>query len=100
MEEGIVMEYDNLAIGVIGTVLGALVGAWISCRLTYGFQKRLLQQQLEFQKAQSETDALARAKIHAEILATFTEFRNMMNTRMSRLPSAITSEMKGRTNNS
>jgi len=77
------MNYEVFFAGVGGTVLGALIGAWISSRLTFDFQKRLLQQQLDFQKAQGEEDAALRKKLHAEQIAVFTEFRNMINTRMA-----------------
>jgi hypothetical protein len=79
------MTYEVLFAGVGGTVLGTLLGAWLSARLSYGFQQRLLQQQLEFQKQQAEADAAMRRKIYDEGRAVFTEFRNMVNTRASQI---------------
>jgi hypothetical protein len=95
------MTYEAFYAGVGGIVLGTLLGSWLTARLTYGFQQRLLQQQLEFQqrlleqqlafqKQQADADAAQRKQLHAEVLATFTEFRNMLNTRagqvVSRMP--------------
>jgi hypothetical protein len=92
------MKYDLLFAGLAGT----LIGVWFTCRLTYGFQKSLLKQQLDFQKQlleqqlafekqQGEADAVLRRQIHDEMISTLTEFRNMLNTRygqmVSRLPS-------------
>ena len=90
------MIYEVFFAGVGGTVLGALIGAWISSRLTFGFQKLLLQQQLDFQKAQGELDAAFRKQAHDEQMALFTEFRNMMNTRLSKLPGQISSPFDDR----
>ncbi len=42
------MTYKVFFVGLGGTVFGTVLGAWLS----YGFQKRLLQQQLDFQKQQ------------------------------------------------
>ena len=81
------MTYDILFAGVGGTVLGTLLGSWLSSRLTYGFQKRLLEQQLAFQKEQAVADAELRRKIYEEWRGIFVEFRNMLNTRLGRLAS-------------
>jgi hypothetical protein len=62
------MTYELFFSGVGATLLGTLVGAWISCRLTYGFQQRLLKQQLEFQKALLEQQLAAEQKSHEEYL--------------------------------
>ena len=83
------MTYEMFFSGVGSALLGTLVGAWLGCRLTYGFQKRLLQQQLDFHKQQAEADAAQRKQIHDEMLSTFTEFRNMVNTRASQIVSRI-----------
>ena len=53
--------------GAITAVLGAAVGAWIAARLTYGFQQKLLRQQLDFQKEQAELDSIQRAAIASEL---------------------------------
>jgi hypothetical protein len=42
---------EYLYSGTAAALLGALVGAWIAARLNFGFQKKLLDQQLAFQKA-------------------------------------------------
>jgi len=49
-------------------LLGTLVGAWISCRMTYSFQKRLLEQQLAFQKALLDQQLSEDKKTHDEYL--------------------------------
>ena len=90
------MTYEAFYAGVGGTVLGTLLGSWLTARLTYGFQKRLLQQQLDFQKhlleqqlafqkQQAEADAAQRRQIHDEMLSTFSEFRNMLNARAGQI---------------
>jgi len=82
------MNYDLLLAGLAGT----LIGVEFTCRLTYGFQKKLLKQQLEFQKQlldqqlafekqQAEADAVLRRQIHHEFISAFTEFRNMLDKR-------------------
>jgi hypothetical protein len=86
------MTYDLLFAGLGGT----LIGVWFTCRLTYGFQQRLLKQQLAFQKElldqqltfqkeQAIADAELRRKIYDEWHSVFTEFRNMVNTRASQI---------------
>lgn len=50
--------------------LGTLIGAWIGARLTYGFQKKLLRQQLEFQKEQARLDAAQRQEIAEKVTET------------------------------
>jgi hypothetical protein len=90
------MTYEVFFAGAGGTLLGTLLGAWLSCRMTFEFQKRLLQQQLDFQKQladqqlaftkqQGEADAALRQQIYTEWHLVFKEFRNMINTRASQL---------------
>jgi hypothetical protein len=62
------MTYELFYSGVGAALVGTLVGAWISCRLTYGFQKRLLKQQLDFQKALLDQQLAAEQKSHEEYL--------------------------------
>jgi hypothetical protein len=90
------LPYEVFFAGVGGIVLGALLGAWISARLTFDFQKRLLRQQLDFQKAQAELDAEFRKQMHEEQLKVFREFRDMVNTRAAILPSQIRDELRGK----
>jgi|GEM_PF-1235482 len=75
---------------LICTLSGVIVGAILTTVLTYGFQKRLLKQQLDFQKQLSESDAALRQKIYEEWKTIFTEFRNMLNTRASQIVGNIT----------
>ncbi|HUD46608.1 MAG TPA: hypothetical protein VMR33_07250 [Candidatus Baltobacteraceae bacterium] len=90
------MTYEVFFAGVGATLLGTLLGAWLTCRMTFDFQKRLLQQQLDFQrqladhqiafmKHQADADAALRQRIYSEWHAVFKEFRNMINTRASQL---------------
>ena len=79
------MTYEIFFAGVGGTVLGTLIGAWVSCRLTYGFQQRLLQQQLDFQKQQAEADALFRKQIHDEELKTLQSIQSSISALGKRL---------------
>lgn len=79
------MSYEVFFSGVGGTILGTLIGAWISCRLTYAFQKKLLDQQLDFQKKQADADALLREKIHAESLQTLQKIQSAINTHGKRI---------------
>ena len=50
------MPYETLFAGIGGTVIGTLIGAYISARLTYGFQKSFLTT-TPFSKQQAEADA-------------------------------------------
>jgi len=53
--------------GVGATCLGSLIGAYIGSRLTYTFQRKLLNQQLEFQKEQARLDAEQRKEIAEQV---------------------------------
>jgi hypothetical protein len=66
----------TLSSGIIGVLIGAALSAW----LTYGFQKRLLEQQLDYLKKQAEADALVRERIHAETIAALKEVRHQIHT--------------------
>jgi len=48
------MSYESFFVGVGGIVLGALLGSYLTARLTYNFQKKLLDMQLEAQKKSHE----------------------------------------------
>jgi hypothetical protein len=78
---------NALSIGVGGTILGAIIGAWITCRLTYVFQQKLLNQQLDFLKEQAIEDAKLRREIYQEGRMIFEEFRNMINSRLGSISS-------------
>jgi hypothetical protein len=82
--------------GLIGGVLGALISSIITSILNYRYQKKLLNQQISFQRAifeeqlsfnkkQADFDTAHLKKLHEETVAVFTEFRNMMNTRLGRM---------------
>jgi hypothetical protein len=88
------LSYDVL-IGAATTALGTLLGAWVAPRITYRFQKKLLEQQIESSRRQAEQDAEFRKKMHEEQLGMFREFRNMMNTRFAILPGSIRDELRG-----
>jgi len=55
------------------TLLSSLLGVWLGSRLAYGFQKKLLRQQLEFQKEQGVADAALRKEISEEIVRAIKE---------------------------
>jgi hypothetical protein len=83
------MTYESFFAGVGAVTFGALLGSWVSCRLTYEFQQKLLKQQLDFQREQSEKDAAQRKEIHDETLAAFREFRNMLNWKAGKIASEL-----------
>ena|SRR6185295_6549970 len=96
------MTYDVLFSGAAGTLIGGVLVCWI----TYGlqkrllhqqldFQQRLLEQQLAFQKQQAEADSAQRKQIHDEMLSTFREFRNMLNTRAAQIVGRLSSREPG-----
>jgi hypothetical protein len=88
------VTYESFFTGVGGIILGTLIGSWISCRMTYDFQKKLLLQQLDFQRKQSEADTAQREILHKEQLGVFNEFRNMINTRIGRLTGELSNLQK------
>lgn len=85
------MAYEIFFAGVGGTVLGSLIGAYIASRLTYGFQKLLLKQQLDFQKQQAEVDAILRKQIHDETIETVKYLRDTLNTKIGMVVSRLSS---------
>jgi len=81
--------YQIALIGVGSTIAGALVGAWISNRLNYGFQKKLLEQQLAFQQQLSDADAAARQQMHKEMKGTVQYLRDTINERGKQIGAKI-----------
>jgi uncharacterized membrane-anchored protein YhcB (DUF1043 family) len=61
------MTHEIFWAGAGAVCLGAVIGAWIGARLTYEFQKKLLQQQLDFQREQAQIDAKQRDEISASL---------------------------------
>jgi hypothetical protein len=85
------MAYETFFAGVGGTVLGTLIGAYISTRLTYDFQKRLLQQQLNFQKQQTDADVILRKQIHDETIEIIKYLRDTLNTKIGMVVTQLSS---------
>jgi hypothetical protein len=85
------MPYEIFFAGVGGTVLGTLIGAYISTKLTYDFQKKLLKQQLDFQKQQSEADAILRKKINDETIETIKHLRDTLNAKIGMVVTQLSS---------
>ena len=81
--------YVFLYAGAGASLLGAIVGAWISARLTYGFQKKLLDQQLAFQKQQASLDAEQRKTISEEQMKVLSYLRDTLNYRLGKMTSEI-----------
>jgi uncharacterized membrane-anchored protein YhcB (DUF1043 family) len=76
------MTYEILFVGVGGAIIGTIIGAFISARLTYSFQKKLLEQQLDFQKQQAEADTILRKQIHDETIETIKSLRDTLNIKI------------------
>jgi hypothetical protein len=85
------MTYEIFFAGVGGTVFGSLIGAYIASRLTYEFQKQLLKQQLDFQKAQTEADAILRKQIHDETIEIIKYLRDTLNTKIGMVVTQLSS---------
>jgi hypothetical protein len=67
----VIMTYAIFFAGAGTAILSALIGAWAGSRLNFGFQQRLLKQQLEFQKALLDQQLAADQKSHEEFLKSF-----------------------------
>jgi uncharacterized membrane-anchored protein YhcB (DUF1043 family) len=63
------MTHEIFWTGAGAGCLGAVVGAWIGARLTYEFQKKLLKQQLDFQRDQAALDTKQRDEISNSLFA-------------------------------
>ena len=74
------MTYEILFGGAGAIVLGSL----LTVILTFRFQKKLLQQQLDFNKKQADADAAQRKQIHNEQIAVIKELHKMLNTKLGR----------------
>lgn len=62
---------------------GAIVlGSLLTVILTFRFQKKLLQQQLNFQEKQAAADAILRQQIHDEQITAIKELHKMLNTKL------------------
>jgi Na+/glutamate symporter len=85
------MTYEIFFAGVGGTVFGSLIGAYIASRLTYEFQKQLLKQQLDFQKEQSEADAVLRKQIKDEVIKTIEELRETLRVKIGSVVTQLSS---------
>jgi hypothetical protein len=79
--------YGLLFAGAGTSLLGALAGAWIGARLNYGFQKKLLDQQLAFQKEQARLDSEQRKALSEELLKVLSYLRDTVNYRLGKLAS-------------
>ena len=98
------LDIVSLFAGAGAGVLGALVGAWATVRLGFGFQKRLqedqqrfqkmlldeqlafqaklLEQQLEFEKGLSAHGEEEMKKRHAQMSEIITYLRDTLNTKI------------------
>jgi len=79
------MTHEIFFAGVGGTALGALIGAYISAKLTYEFQQKLLNQQLDFLSKQADADTALRKEIHTETIDTIQKLRDTLNTRIGKI---------------
>ena len=70
----------TLCSGIIGVIIGAVLGAWLTAAFAYTFQKKLLRQQLDFFREQSETEATLRQKNHEQTIEAIREIRHQIHT--------------------
>ena len=69
------MNLADFFYGAGAILLGTLVGTLLGCRLTYSFQKKLLQQQLDFQREQAAADAEQRKEISNHVVGAIDDAR-------------------------
>jgi hypothetical protein len=50
-----------------------------------GFQRAIFEEQLSFNKKQADLETAHLKELYDKTVAVFTEFRNMMNTRLGRI---------------
>jgi hypothetical protein len=74
------MTYAIFFAGVGAIVIGSL----LTVILTFGFQKKLLKQQLDFQQKQYDADTILRQQIHNEQITAIKELHKMLNTKLGR----------------
>jgi hypothetical protein len=84
------MNIDPALLTLCSGLIGVLVGTALSTWLTYGFQKKLLRQQLDYLTQQAQVDAKLREKIHAETITALHEIRHQIHNgfELARLASA------------
>jgi hypothetical protein len=86
--------FSSLFAGIGGTIAGGLVGAWATARFGFGFQKkllaeqlafqeRLLKQQLDFEKVLAEQSEKEMRSRHDQSIKTLTYLRDTLNTRFA-----------------
>ncbi len=73
------MSYEAFFAGVGGIVLGALLGSWLTARLTYNFQKKLLELQLEAQKKSHEEFIVQCKTVVSALDGLIRSFNDQMN---------------------
>jgi len=70
----------TLCSGVVGVIIGAALGAWLTAAFGYTFQKKLLLQQLDFFRQQAQVDAALRQKIHDQTIEAIHEIRHQIHS--------------------
>ena len=82
------MEYEIALFGIGGIVLGVLLGVWLSPKMLYPMQKKLLEQQLEFQGEMARSDLEHREKMacdHIEIMKNCRSILREIATKLNKL---------------
>ena len=69
----------TLCSGIVGVIIGAALGAWLTAAFAYTFQKKLLRQQLDFFREQADAEAALRQKIHDETIEAIHEIRHQIH---------------------
>jgi hypothetical protein len=73
------MSYEAFFAGVGGVVVGAVLGSWLTALLTYNFQKKLLDMQLDAQR-KSHEEFIEQCKIAVAALdGLILSFNKQMN---------------------
>ena len=58
----------GLCSGIVGVIIGSIVGAFLTAKFTYGYQQRLLEQQLHASEQSHRELLAAQEKAHQEFL--------------------------------